>query len=251
MNTIRRGLGVVVVATALLAAPAPARAADREMLRPDGAAPYPTVLFVSGCSGFAPGLSPKYYRTAAERFRAAGYLVVFVDYLTPRKLANCAAPPGVTHAAAAGDVMTALREVVDGGLARRDEITAIGWSYGGGILIAALEALPPASAAPFRAVLFYPDCRRRGPWRVPTDMLVLFGGKDTVAKPAHCDGALKTAAEPTRIRVQTYPDGLHAFDIEELPPRVEYPFGTIGYDPASGAAAWAEVRTFMKNERLK
>src|SRR5215831_7095890 len=49
--------------------------------RPSGAGPFPALLFVSGCSGFAPSIAPQAYTRAAESWLSRGYVVVFVDYL--------------------------------------------------------------------------------------------------------------------------------------------------------------------------
>ena len=51
------------------------------MFRPDGPGPHPAVVFVSGCSGFAPAIAPGSYERTAEHFRRQGYVVVFADYL--------------------------------------------------------------------------------------------------------------------------------------------------------------------------
>jgi dienelactone hydrolase len=237
----------IVLALAITAVftSAPAVAAERKLFRPDGAAPYPTLLFVSGCSGFAPAFAPTYYTRTAERMRQAGYLVVFVDYLGARALTSCAGG-GVSHAEAGGDIVAAVRELVSQHLARPDEVTVIGWSYGGGATMAALQTLPAKQPAPFQAVMFYPDCRSRGPWQASVDTIVLFGGDDTVAPPSRCEAALQGVAEPARTRIVTYPKAFHAFDVDELPARMTYPFGTIGYDASSAAEAWREVQAFLK-----
>src|SRR5215472_10986692 len=57
--------------------------------RPSGVGPFPALLFVSGCSGFAPSIAPQAYARAAESWLSRGYVVVFVDYLAARHLATC------------------------------------------------------------------------------------------------------------------------------------------------------------------
>jgi dienelactone hydrolase len=54
------------------------------MYRPNGTGPFPTILLVSGCSGFTSSIAPQAYARLAESWRAKGYAVVFVDYLAAR-----------------------------------------------------------------------------------------------------------------------------------------------------------------------
>jgi hypothetical protein len=43
-----------------------------------------------------------------------------------------------------------------------------------------------------------------------------------------------------------YPGARHVFEVSELPAKMRYRFGTIGYDPQAGAAAWEEVQGFPR-----
>ena len=51
--------------------------------------PHPALLFVSGCSGFAPDEARDHYPRVAEAFAAQGFVVVFVDYLGARGRKSC------------------------------------------------------------------------------------------------------------------------------------------------------------------
>ena len=116
----------------------------------------------------------------------------------------------------------------------------------------ALGALPAGEgAAPFRVVLLYPDCRGRKAWKVPADVLVIFGGRDDVAPPGYCRDALAGAAAPERVATHTYAPALHAFDVDELPERASHPAGTIGYHKESARAAWIEIERFLKAGRAR
>lgn len=240
---------VVVLVVIGLGGCSRAGAVDYRTFRPEGPGPFPAVMFVSGCSGFAPSLSPTFYAKTAERLRGEGQLVIFVDYLGARGLRSCAGT--ISHEEAGRDVMAALAHLRSQPNVRVDAITAIGWSYGGGAIMAALEGLPAEQTAPFRAVLLYPDCRRRTPWKAPTDVLVLLAGNDDVAPPDRCRDTLGGSAAPARIQARSYPQALHAFDVDELPARTTYPFGTIGYHKESAAAAWAEIDRFLEAGAIK
>src|SRR4051794_19562461 len=60
------------------------------LLSPAGGAPNPAVLFVPGCSGFAATNGVNHYDERATDLQAAGYAVVFVDYVARRMQSNCA-----------------------------------------------------------------------------------------------------------------------------------------------------------------
>ena len=72
------------------------------MLSPSGAAPHPAALLVPGCSGFPAvnGINP--YDERAGELQAAGYAVVFVDYLG--RFNNCG---HVSHAQVGEDILEA------------------------------------------------------------------------------------------------------------------------------------------------
>ena len=56
------------------------------VFRPDGAGTHPAIALVSGCSGFAPVGARKFYERVADKLRAQGYVILFVDYVGPRGL---------------------------------------------------------------------------------------------------------------------------------------------------------------------
>ena len=235
--------GLFMLATMTWAAVA--STADYRTFRPDGDGPFPAIVFVSGCSGFAPSVAPNSYTSAAERFRKDGFLVIFVDYLGARGLKACSITT-IPHEEAARDIAAAVASLRAQPSVRADAITVIGWSYGGGVVMAALAALPAGQPSAFRTVLFYPDCRGRKPWTTAADVLVLLGGKDDVAPPALCREALAKSAAPERIDQKMYAPALHAFDADELPAQTRYPFGIIGYHKESATVAWAEIDRFLR-----
>jgi dienelactone hydrolase len=92
----------------LALSPEPAHSFSEEpyrVLSPSGGvAPYPAVMLVPGCSGFAAHNGVNLYdERAAESRAAGGYVVVFVDYIGRRMQSNCA---HVSHA----EVSTAILE---------------------------------------------------------------------------------------------------------------------------------------------
>jgi len=231
----------------LLALVLPARTSSAEQFRvlsPSGASRHPAVLLVSGCSGFIAFNGVNLYEERAAELQAAGYVVVFVDYLGRRNLKNCSGQ--ISSAQVGADIL----EAAEWSRARPDvdaaHISAIGWSYGGGGVIAALMAMPPGAPAFAKAVMYYPDCRAARPWSVAgVPALMHLGAIDEVAPPALCDAAIK-GAPPNTLRVITYPNARHAFDLHSLPERAQYQFGTIGYNAEAAQASWATTVGFLK-----
>jgi len=231
----------------LLALALPARISSAEpfrVLMPSGASRHSAVLLVSGCSGFISFNGVNLYEERAAELQAAGYVVVFVDYLGRRNLQNCRGQ--ISSAQVGADILEAAawaraRPDVDAG-----RISAIGWSYGGGGVIAALMAMPPGAPAFTKAVMYYPDCRAARPWSVAgVSALIHLGAIDEVAPPALCDGVVKGAAQ-NALRAVTYPNARHAFDLRSLPERAQYQFGTIGYNAEAAQASWATTIGFLK-----
>ena len=77
------------------------------VLSPSKDAPNPTVLLVPGCSGFVARNGINHYEERASQLQAAGYFVVFVDYLSRRHLTDCAGGRDVSHAEVAADILEA------------------------------------------------------------------------------------------------------------------------------------------------
>lgn len=211
---------------------------------PSGEGLHPAVLLVSGCSGFVAMNGVNLYEERAAELQAAGYFVVFVDYLGRRNLENCRSQ--MSFAQVGKDILEAAawaraQPGVDGA-----RISAIGWSYGGGGIIAALAAMPPGTPPLAKMVLYYPACREALPWSVTgVSVLMRLGAIDEVAPPALCDPVVK-AASPDSLRAITYPDARHAFDLRSLPERAQYQFGTIGYNAEAANRSWATTIEFLK-----
>jgi dienelactone hydrolase len=240
-------LGIVAVWAILLALGLSARTSSAEnfrVLTPAGTSRHPAALLVSGCSGFIAINGVNLYEERAAELRAAGYVVVFVDYLGHRNLKNCSGQ--ISSDQVGADILEAAawtRARPDVDPAR---ISVIGWSYGGGGIIAALMAMPPGVPAFTKAVMYYPDCRLARPWSAAgVSTLMHMGAIDEVAPAALCDAAVR-GAPPNTVRVITYPNARHAFDLHSLPERIQYQFGTIGYNAEAAQASWATTVDFLE-----
>jgi dienelactone hydrolase len=237
------GVGLLLLSAA--SALAQTSGGDYRSFKPDGPGPHPGVVFVSGCSGFAPSFAPGVYERVAEQLRKQGYIVVYADYLGRWNLKSCAGA-SITHADAAKELVAATTWLRSQPSIDPTRITALGWSYGGGAVLVALDRYNQEQLGFSRAVVYYPDCRSVRPWKAPTPVLMLLGGEDDVAPGKPCEASAKKSAAPEAVQIVWYPGAYHAFDVSELPPKTRGPAGTIGYNAQAAAAAWEQVQQFLK-----
>ena len=129
------------------------------ILAPPGNGPFPAVLLASGCSGFNNYGNNNVYEEKAEALRQAGYYVIYVDYLKKRGLKNCSGTLTPEHAAQ--DLIDAADWARKQPRLDPQRISAIGWSFGGGVVLAALAQMPRTHPSFFKAVALYPPCPPR------------------------------------------------------------------------------------------
>lgn len=213
-----------------------------KIFRPKGPGPHPAVVFGCGCNGFAPVFAPKHYELVAEKFRAKGYVVVFADYLG-RRGKSCLQ---VTSSEAAGDLVEAAAWLKSQPSIDSARITAIGWSWGGGAVLDAINEFTTEQLIFSRAIVYYSGCRFP-PFKVP--VLMLMGDEDDAMPSTACQEAAKKGTIPDGVKVVIYPGARHCFDMSELPPKTRYGFGTMGYHPQAAAAAWEEIQRFLQSAK--
>jgi dienelactone hydrolase len=205
---------------------------------------------VSGCSGFEPREAPTAYARFAENLKSQGYVVIFVDYLAVRRLGRCTSDGrfAVTPDDAGHDVLAAVRDLQSRPYVRKEDITAIGWSYGGGVVLAALRSLPSGSPGPVRrAIVYYPYCREAMPWTSAVPALLLLAGLDDVTPPQACLELAKRFPAGHPVEVRVYPEARHGFDASELPASLQIgPGQTMGYNRAAAEASVDEVLRFLR-----
>lgn len=215
------------------------------IMRPEGAGPFPTVLFISGCSGFAHPRAPFHYDRIAERFLSEGRAVVFADYVRAHGKAD--ACRGVLSPRAVRDyVLASIAHLRSQSFVDRSTLDIIGWSLGGGGVLAALAAFDEdAERHVRRAVALYPDCTGVERWRAAVPTLVMLAGLDVVQPPASCHRSFPSA----RVTVRTFPRAHHGFDMTGLPTVLEPGLPALAYDEASATAAWLEISRFLELPR--
>ena len=215
------------------------------IVRPRGDGPHPAVLFVSGCSGFSPHEAPLHYGRVADEFAARGFVVLFVDYLGARGRQVCGG--AVRPYEIAGDILAAVAYARTSSFIQASDISVIGWSMGGGGILAAIARLPVDAPPPFRAaVAYYPECYGVVmPLQVKVPLLMLLAEQDEVSWPWACRDLVNRLPATYPVEVRVYPGARHAFDAPELPPLLRRPGGPIGHNPEAAAAAASDVKRFL------
>jgi dienelactone hydrolase len=242
--SVRRSAVFLSFGAAALVANMALAAGPFRVLLPSGGTSNPAVLLVPGCSGFVARNGINHYDERASELHTLGYFVVFVDYLGRRHLADCAGGRDVSHAEVAGDILEAATWIRGQARVASEKIFVIGWSYGGGGVLAALKGMPQEPPLLAKAVMYYPDCRRAMPWSsIRVSVLMLMGAMDEVALPALCDQAMK-GAPPNSLHAVLYPNARHGFDMRSLPERAE--FGRLGYNADAAKASWSTVLAFLQ-----
>jgi len=210
------------------------------MLSPAASGPHPAVLLVPGCSGFTATAGINHYEERAIELQAAGYAVVFVDYVRRRLQTNCA---HVSLPEVAQDILDAAAWTQTQPGVDVSRISVIGWSYGAGGLLAALKAAPHYTPIG-KAVMYYPVCRGAGPSSASVSRLMLLGEKDDIAYPALCKPVIDRVAAD-RLRVLSFPDARHGFDVRGVSER-DGSRGAPAYNAKAAEVSWAAVMDFLK-----
>lgn len=242
--------------------PGPGILRGAKLYSPAGAGPFPAIVLSHTCSGLQ-----QHIFEWAQRFLRAGYVVLIVDHLGPRKLdGNCPPNNRVSVIQYAEDDVAAMKHLrslpyVDG-----KRIVEVGLSYGG---MAALRLASEKFRKMFvgnerfaAVVSLYPWCNRQGgatyqdyQWNfyddTTTPLLVLIG-EDDESNPQSCVQQAKQNAEmgmPVEIRL--FPDTTHAFDHSlwgDKPVEVQYGLRTVTYryNRQSVEKSWELIVDFLK-----
>ena len=96
-------------------------------------------------------------------------------------------------------------------------IGLLGWSHGGGSVLATIAAAPKGNMGYAAAVAFYPDCTSKSKalqkFRPYAPLLLLIGEADDWTPAAPCKVlAAAVAARGEPMQIVTYPDTFHNFD---------------------------------------
>jgi dienelactone hydrolase len=232
---------------------------------PPGPGPFPTVVAVPGCSGVAfsdpgaeanhPGLREddrlfrRHYPRTADRLAREGFVVLLINVHRGEGVVTaCGGEIPAERIAQYIDAAVAWAEGLD--FVDDDRIHVMGWSMGGGGVLAWLRGIRTQSEAVRSAIAVYPDCSVREPLTSRVPLLMLLGGADDIALLSECEDVVEETGASSRISVRIYPGARHGYDISDAPAVVDIGGGmTIGFQQAAAEATWLEIVEFLDRGR--
>jgi len=188
------------------------------LFKPDGAGPFPAVIYLSGSAGINSRLDRALQRALIDHLLSRGVATLIVDPFTPRnepngvsdKLNPSAGPQyydrGARDALAAVKLLRARPDIDP------QRVFLQGYSYGATSSIHAVDRKSAtASLGQIAGVIaFYPLCHPQLDPSVPT--LVLIGSNDELTPAAPC----QDIKEKSNLEVVVYPGATHAFAVPGL-----------------------------------
>lgn len=234
---------------------------NHKVYLPQGEGPFPVVLAFPGCSGVSlngtetdagrPGdegdrLFRRHYSRMAVRLQQAGFMVLLVDYLTADGVHNTCG--WEIHPKRVGEyVNEAISFVKTIPNIDTTKINIIGWSHGGEGVLAWLTKLQKEPDGVKSVVAVYPGCSSSSPWKSSLPVLMILGEADDIALPNICSSLIQSLINKSNVRVISYPNARHGFDLTEGPEVLSVGNGlTIGRNKQAGDYAWNEIFKFLK-----
>lgn len=224
---------------------------------------HPSVVMLHGCGGVyaRDGALNARHRMWGEFLAANGYVALVLDSFTSRGVKELCtqkfAERTLKEADRVGDAYAALAFLQGRSDVDATRVAVLGWSHGGGTVLATITRPPSQGAGFARAVAFYPGCTARAnrpaAFNPYAPILVLIGESDDWTPAAPCEAlaeAMRSRGKP--MEIVTYPDTYHDFDnpgITRKHLRTEVPNGV---HPGQGVttAPNAEAREDAKRRVL-
>jgi dienelactone hydrolase len=202
---------------------------------------YPAVVMLHGCGGFS-----GHSAGVADRIGSWGYVVLAVDSLSPRGIADRCGRGGLPDQAF--DAYAALRYLSQLDFIDPSRVAVLGDSMGG---YSALYAIDRDLAAQYfkerfrAAVAYYPGCGIvAAMMTAPT--LILIGGADDMTPADRCREMVAQARpEGAPIALTVYPGATHAFDVAQFRPAVNLLGHLCEFNESAARDADDKLRAFL------
>lgn len=223
-----------------------------DLYTPSGKGPFPAVVLFHGCGGITPN-GPAW----AQWLQEQGYAALVVDSFQGRGIRTlCADSRPLMPAVRAADVYAAAAKLKEMGVADPNRIAAMGFSHGGGTVIAAWRTQAKHPDVKLRAVIaLYPGCVSQVPSGDAAPLLILAGGQDDWTPAENCQKLADVArAAGKNVTLVIYPDAHHHFDGAHLKKRVFVSVAkggkgaTIEYNAKAHEDAEKQVKQFLAQE---
>jgi len=232
-----------------------------EVVRPEGAGPFPAVDWMHSCAGVVRGA--RHMRDWSRRLVRLGYVVAIPDSFSPRGYYNgvCGYGGQVPARIRADDAYAAMRHIENLPNVRGDKIGLMGHAHGGWTVLAAMDRDVASEAREtthaqhsFAAgIAFYPECTA-GAWvadyHAAAPLLILAGELDDWTPSAPCQRlADSTQKQGQPVSIKIYRGALHSFDsyapIMRVPEARQGRGATIGGNPDAREDSAREVEAFF------
>jgi dienelactone hydrolase len=188
------------------------------LFKPEGAGPFPAVVYMSGCAGLnAPPEVPQ-EKIVVDSLLSKGIAILIVDPFTPRgeaegvcpKLSNDTFVQYMTRGG--NDAVAAVKAIKAMPGIDPNKVFLQGYSYGAISSLFATDTKTPGTHDTKIAglIAYYPYCYDNVDPSVPT--LVLIGEKDDWTPAANCQ-AVKDKGK-ANFEVVVYPGATHAFTMQ-------------------------------------
>jgi dienelactone hydrolase len=214
---------------------------------PAGTTALGAVVMLHGCGGAyaRDGSLNARHRMWGEFLAGQGYAVLMLDSFSSRGVEQiCTQKFGdrsLKEADRVGDAQAALAYAGERFALAPRRIALLGWSHGGGTVLATMAAAPRPEPGYAAAIAFYPGCsaRAQAPDRFHpyAPLLLLVGEADdwTPAEPCHrLADALAARGDGALLELVGYPDTFHDFDNPALSARRVRPEVPNGVHPGQG-----------------
>jgi dienelactone hydrolase len=232
-----------------------------QVVRPEGAGPFPAVVWMHSCAGVIRGA--RHLDDWSRRLVRLGYVVAIPDSFSTRGHPNgvCGYGMRVPPTQRVDDAYSALRHLRERPDVVSDRIGLIGYSHGGWTVLAAMDQDTAARARAAgggprgfaAAVAFYPECAA-GAWvrryRTVAPLLILAGELDDWTPAVPCQRLADRAREQGQpVRIVVYPGAYHSFDtyapVMRVPEALQGRGATIGGDTAAREDSIKQVEAFF------
>ena len=226
---------------------------------PDGAGPFPAVVWMHSCAGLVRGA--RHVEDWTRRLLKMGYVVAIPDSFSERGYPTgvCGNGALVTAETRAGDAYAALRSLENRSDVIADHIGLMGHSHGGWTVLAAMDESIVARVRDgarhgfAAAVAFYPECAA-GSWtrayRAAAPLLILNGELDDWTPAEPCQRLADVArAQGQPVSIVVYSGAYHSFDtynpVMRIPEARRGRGATIGGDNGARKDSIKQVEAFF------
>jgi dienelactone hydrolase len=225
--------------------------------KPGDKGPRPAIVLLHGCGGAFDAQGKVYTRTQryANLLNLEGWHVLVLDSYGPRgERSACKVRTGhrrITHLQRRRDALGALAWLATRKDVDAERLALLGWSNGGGAVLAATNAQhAEVIAAPRKAraaVAFYPGCEAdlRRSYASNAPLLLLLGEEDDWTPAQPCLDLAKT--DPAQISVKLYAGAPHGFD-RQVPIKQRRDAAHAGGEPDAQRDSVKTVLEFLRKQ---